>query len=348
MKNVVNGIQIIRAMGFLALTLVLAGCGSEAAEKPTGINGGPVLTIYSGRGPELLGPVIQKFTAATGIEARVLPGTSQDLAALLAGSGTAAGADVFISIDPVYMEPITPQFASLPVELLSKVPDWARSPSGNWIGFAGGARAFVYNSDRVKESELPKSLKDLADPVWRGRIGLAPTEIAFQGMVLSAHAVWGKEETGRWLEDLNANEPVFLQNSMQCAKATGDGSVDISFVSHPQILYGKDHGDTSPTRLHFLGRGEAGNFMTVSAAGIMSTANYPDAALQFVEFLLSDEAQLFFAMETNEYPLLSGAPLEAILPALEDVAPSNSRIFDSSDLINAQAMLIEASLYPLM
>ena len=86
-------------------------------------------------------------------------------------------------------------FATLPNDVLNRVPANFRSPDGKWIGLSGRARVIVYNTDRVSPDDLPSDLRGFTDPEWEGRIGWPPTNGSFQTMVTAMRVIWGEDET---------------------------------------------------------------------------------------------------------------------------------------------------------
>ena len=124
---------------------------------------------------------------------------------------------------------------------------------GLWIGTSGRLRTLVYDSNQLDEAALPKSLKELADPKWKGMLGWAPSNSSFQAHVSALRHIWGEEETQTWLEGVQANAPaVYPKNSPQ-VKAADAGQLKIGWVNH---YY-----------LHKLGKTDTAATLLISAAG---------------------------------------------------------------------------------
>ena len=158
------------------LAAVAAGCGGDDAAS------GPI-TVYSGREEELVAPLFEKFTEATGIDVEVRYGDSAELAATIAEEGDNSPADVFFAQDPGSLGAVDAQLEELPEETLDRVAERFRDADGRWVGTSGRTRVLVYNTDRLEESELPTSVLELTDPKWKGRVGIAPTNASFQAFV---------------------------------------------------------------------------------------------------------------------------------------------------------------------
>ena len=59
----------------------------------------------------------------------------------------------------------------------------------------------------------------------------------------------------------------------------------------------------------------SGTHINVSGGGVLKTAPHKDAAVKFLEYLASDEAQRYFADGNNEWPVVAG--VKVVNPALE-------------------------------
>ena len=111
------------------------------------------LVVYSGRSESLVGPIIQQFREATGINIQVKYGNTSEMAATLQEEGRRSPADVFWAQDPGALGTLSPMFKPLPSDVTLAVPEWARASNGRWVGVSGRARVIVYNTD-LSEDEL--------------------------------------------------------------------------------------------------------------------------------------------------------------------------------------------------
>lgn len=154
--------------GFIALALSIPAA-AQAQE----------LTIYSGRGEALIGPVIKKFEEDTGIKANVRYAGTAELATLLQEEGDQSPADVFWAQDGGALGALAPAFADLPPEVNAGVAEPFRNLANKWAPTSGRSRVLVYSTERVSEDELPASIKDLVNEEYRGRVAWAPTNGSF-------------------------------------------------------------------------------------------------------------------------------------------------------------------------
>ena len=324
----------------VALTGVLAAC---AAAPPTSI------TIYSGRSEELVGPLIERFQAQTGIQAEVRYGSTSELAALILEEGANTPADVYFAQDAGALGAVAAvgQLRTIPSELLNRVPERFRSPDGQWVGLSGRARVVVYDSRELTAEQLPTEIQGFTEPEWSGRLGWAPTNGSFQAFVTAFRLLKGDDAARAWLEGIQANDPVRFEENALIVQAVADGEIDAGFVNHYYLLKAvAEQGADFPVRNHFLGAGDPGALVNVAGAGILPPTDAEASARRFIEFMLSDESQAYFATETFEYPLVSGVAGPEGLPALDQIQSPALDLSDLSDLQATLAMLNETGVLP--
>ena len=110
------------------------------------------LVVYSGRSESLVGPIIEQFREATGMDVQVKYGGTSAMAATLQEEGSNSPADVFWAQDPGALGALSPMFKPLPSDVTLAVPEWARDSDGRWVGVSGRARVIVYNTDLARTS----------------------------------------------------------------------------------------------------------------------------------------------------------------------------------------------------
>ena len=296
------------------LAAVAAGCGGDDAAS------GPI-TVYSGREEELVAPLFEKFTEATGIDVEVRYGDSAELAATIAEEGDNSPADVFFAQDPGSLGAVDEQLEELPDETLDRVAERFRDADGRWVGTSGRTRVLVYNTARLEESELPTSVLELTDPKWKGRVGIAPTNASFQAFVTAMRLSLGDERTREWLEGLKANGAKTYEKNLPIVEAVAAGEVDVGLVNHYYLALVKEEQPNAPVANHLFEAGDPGTLVSVAGAGVLASTDQRDDAEAFVEFLLSDDAQRFYVdeAEENEYPLVAGVEPPAGLVPLEEI-----------------------------
>lgn len=303
------------------------------------------LIIYSGRSENLVAPLIERFATETGIRVEVRYGDTAEMAATILEEGSNSPADVFFGQDAGALGAMAKagRLQTLPDALLERVPAQFRSADGGWVGISGRARVLAYNSNLVSPDELPQDVWDLTGEQWRGKVGWAPTNGSFQAFVTALRVLEGDERAAEWLQAMIANDVQPYPNNTAIVDATASGEISAGLVNHYYLYrFLAEQGDNFPARNYFFPSGGAGAMINIAGVGIVDTARNVDAALRFVEYLASPEAQQYFAEETNEYPLSDASiPLPADLPPLIAVQAPSLDLSDLDDLQGTLQMLQE-------
>ena len=320
----------------LALLLVLAACGGAPGSGPAEDE----LVIYSGRNKELVGPLLEDYAKQTGAKIFVRYGDTAELAAQLLEEGERTEADVFFAQDAGALGALTKAgaFAPLPAALTARVDERFRSADRRWVGVSGRSRVLAYDPETVPEDEVPDSVLDLTDPRWEGEVGFAPTNASFQAFVTGMRQLLGEGRTRQWLEDMKANGMKAYSDNIRVLEAVDRGEVALGLINH-YYWYEKvaeEGADQVRARIKFLGNGDPGALVNVAGAGVLATSDQREEALDFVDFLLSEPAQQFFADTTEEYPLIAGVQPDEGVPPLDSIGAPE---IDLSDLDSLQATL---------
>ena len=326
--------------GLLLVALLTAACGGNDAET---------LTVYSGRSKTLVGPLLDQFAEETGINIRVRYADTAELAATILEEGRNSPADVFFAQDAGALGALAAEgmLTSLPRDLLDRVPAPFRSPDGLWIGISGRARVVAYNTERVSPDELPDSILDFTDPKWRGRIGWAPTNASFQAFVTALRVLEGDDVAREWLEGIEANDPKEYPSNTAALQAVGAGEVDVAFVNHYYLFrFLAEEGEDFPVRNYYPKGGDPGALVNVAGVGVLVTSDQRDLALRFIDFLLSPEAQQYFAEETFEYPMVEGVAVHPDLVPLSEIEQPPIDLSDLADLEGTLDLLRETGVLP--
>ena len=333
----------IRFWGIIALFLTavfLSACGGSDGDAGS-------LTVYSGRSETLVGPLIDRFKKDTGIDVSVKYAGTPQLAATLLEEGDNTPADVFFAQDPGGLGAVAGMLSPLEEDVLTKVPQWAVSSDGVWVGISGRARTVVYNTDTLTPNDLPDDLEGFTDLKWKGRLGWAPTNASFQTMVTAMRSMWGDQRTVQWLENIQANDPKVYPKNTPIVSAAASGEIDVGLVNHYYLhRFLAEQGDSFSARNYHTPAGGPGAIVMVSGVGILEESDNKDNAQQFIDYLLSDISQKYFVEETYEYPLASGIPVAERVSPLSEINNPDLSSSALSDLEGTQALLREAGIIP--
>jgi iron(III) transport system substrate-binding protein len=326
---------------------VAAGCGQEASE-PEGTDGGSSgegsLVVYSGRNEELVGPIIERFEEESGIDVEVRYGDTAELAATILEEGANSPADVFFAQDAGALGAVANEglLRPLPEEALGRVEERFRDPAGRWVGVSGRARVVAYNTEALGAEDLPNSILGFTDPEWEGRLGWAPTNGSFQAFVTALRLIEGEEIAREWLEGIEANNPQVYENNLSVLQGVASGEIEAGFVNHYYLFQlQEEEGGDVPANNYYFRNGDPGALVNVAGIGVLGTTDSTPEAGELLDFLLSEEAQQYFADETFEYPLVEGVPINDELVPLSETQTPNIDLSNLDDLEGTLELLRE-------
>ena len=308
----------------LILTLIGPVVGSDHAET---------LTIYSGRSKSLVEPIIKQFEEKTGIQVKVNFGGTTQLASALLTEGDKSPAALFWAQDAGALGAISKKemFEKLPESILTKVPSGFRDVEGFWVATSGRARVLAYAPDRVKMEELPQSIFDLTQPVWKGKVGWAPTNGSFQAFVTAMRVQVGEEQTAEWLRGMKANGAKKYAKNTPIIEALAAGEIDLGLPNHYYLLRFKKADSDYPVAQTFFKASDPGNLVNVAGIALLKSTENKETALKFVNFLLSAKAQQYFTSDVFEYPVIEGVTQNPNLVPLSELIQA-APVFNLNDM----------------
>lgn len=331
----------------VALAALMAGCANETGSQsasPSSVDSEvSEVVLYTGRNEILIAPLLELFTAETGITVTARYGESAEMAATIIEEGANGKADVFLSQDAGALGALSKQaeVVTLPADLIEQVPAEYRATDGSWVGVSGRARVLNYNPDLV--TALPTSVFDLADPGWKGRIAIAPTNASFQSFVTAMRVTSGDDATLDFLQALKENAVIYEKNG-QILDAVEAGDVAAGLINH-YYWYEKASElggiENLNSKLNWFSPGDAGNLVNVAGLSLLSEN---PAALEFARWLLGETAQRYFLDNTYEYSLTSDTPPDASLPILSEIGGPEIDLSDLSSLNETLELMAKAGL----
>jgi iron(III) transport system substrate-binding protein len=293
---------------------------SSPKAEPVSLKGRK-LVVYSGRAERLIKPIISQFEFETGVEVSVRFADSAELAATLLEEGDRTKANIFFAQDAGALGALTKEkrFAKIPTATLNRVDVKYRADDATWVGISGRARVFVFDPRQI--TSPPKSIKDLIDPKYRGKVGYVPTNASFQSFVTAMRVSTGDAATKDWLTAFKNNRPVVFPSNGAVVVAANKGEIAVGLVSH-YYLYERIAADGKSNvyvQNEYPEKGDLGGLVNVAGIGILKESATDPAALAFVEFMLGKEAQTYFADKTFEYPLVPSVARHPTLPPIQTV-----------------------------
>lgn len=325
--------------------LILAGC--SATQEAPGSSAEPTsdgaFTLYSGRDEALIQPLIDLFEEQSGISVDVRYGNTAELGALLLEEGDRTPAQVFLSQDAGALGALANAdlFAELPADITERVPQGFTSTDGSWVGVTGRARVIVYDSEKLTEDEVPSSVDAFAEPEWKGRFGMAPTNASFQAFVTAYRVLKGEKAADKWVAAIADNQPQIFENNRAVLSAVNDGVIEAGLINHYYWYQqaAETGADNMRAQLSYPEAGDPGSIVNVTGAGLLASGANDADALEFIDFLVSPEAQQHFVDETYEYPLIEGVEAPEGLPALDSLLNPELDLADLESLEVTQDLL---------
>lgn len=282
-----------------------------------------VVNLYSSRHYDTDNALYEGFTAATGIRVNLIEAEADPLIERIKSEGANSPADILMTVDAGRLWRADQEGLFQPVQserLSQAIPANLRHPNGHWFGFSRRARVIMYNKSKVNPAQL-STYEALADAQWRGQVLVrSSTNIYNVSLTASVLEVNGADKTQEWAEGLVANfarPPEGNDTAQIKACAAGVGSLAIANTYYLARLAKSDDpaekAIAEQIGIFFPNQRDRGTHVNISGGGVVKTAPNKEAAIQFLEYLASPEAQKIFATGGNEYPVVEGAEIDPVL-----------------------------------
>lgn len=302
---------------FMLYTILLTGC----------LNTNQPLVIYSGRGESLVDDLLKQAEQDLGFDIQVQYGKSAEMVGRMLTEGKQSPADIIFTQEIGRLEALSNKdlLAPLSDSLLEPIVEQFKDDQKKWVGTSGRLRVLVYDSKVLSAADLPKSLIELANPTWQGKLGWAPTNGSFEAHVSALRHLWGEEKTKNWLQGVKANKPqVHPKNSPQ-VKAVDQGTLQIGWVNHYYLH--KLNKETSAKNYSFPSQ-DGGNIMMLAGMGIRKNSEQKEKAEKLIGYIL-EQGQQYFIEKTFEYPTKKGLSPH---PNVNQIDPSKLAPINQSHL----------------
>ena len=310
-------------MSLKSLIAVLAAAGLAATATAAEVN------LYTGRHYEADTQLYAAFEKATGIKVNVFEGKADEILAKLEAEAEVSPADVFLTADAgnLWRAESKGLLQAIDSETLkTRIPEAYRDPENMWFGFSRRARIIFVAKDGGVDPSLVQTYEDLARPELKGKLCMRSGSAIYNLSLLGAFvAEWGPEKAEAWAAGVVANlaKPPQGGDSDQIkAVAAGECAVTLAntyyFVRFLASDKPEDQAIAAKVQWIFPNQSTTGAHVNISGAGIAKYAPNREAAVKFLEFLASDEAQNYFAAGNNEYPIAGGDGGNAALAKLGD------------------------------
>ena len=301
----------------LALTTSLAGAQTKE------------LNLYSARHYQTDEALYDNFTKKTGIKINRVDADDAGLLARLQSEGSASAADVILLVDAarLWRAEVDGLFQPVKSALLNqRIPSALRGKDdgqgSHWFGFSTRARVIVYDKQRVAAADVA-TYERLADPVNKGRLctrsGSHPYNLSLFGSLLEHHGAAATETLLKGMLANMARKPVGGDTDQIRAVASGECAVALSNTYYlARLMRSQTPADRATMQrvgVVFPNQLQQGTHINIAGGAVAKYARHRDAAVLFLEYLASDEAQGYFANGNNEWPVVAGVKIAN--PALD-------------------------------
>jgi iron(III) transport system substrate-binding protein len=298
-------------LALVPASLLLSGCGGSS------FNG---LVLYNGQHEQTTAKLVRAFERQTSIKVEIRSDDESTLGNQIVQEGSNSPADVFYTENTPVLEALAGKdlLAAVAPATLASVPTRDDSTRGRWVGVSARVSALVYNTSRLKPSELPSSILELAAPKWKGKLGFAPSETDFQPLITAVIRLDGTAAAERWLKGLQSNGMVYPDNETVVAQVN-NGESELGPINHYYWyrLRQEEGAGATHSALHYYAAGDPGALIDVSGAAILKSSSHQAEAQRFLAFLVGRAGQEILAhSDSYEYPIRPGVAANTQLPPL--------------------------------
>ena len=302
---------------------------TELSENTTADQG--QVNIYSSRHYNTDDQLYDGFTEETGITINLIEGKDDELIERIKSEGNNSPADILITVDAGRLWRAAEAGIFAPVEsavLEEKIPENLQDPNNLWFGYSKRARVIVYNKDKVDPSQL-STYEDLADPKWQGKfIVRSSSNIYNQSLVAGMIEEKGEEATAEWIKGLVNNFARSPQgNDTSQIEDVAAGVADLTLANTYYLARYEDNPEVfEQVGIVFPNQSDRGTHVNISGAGLLKNAPNEENAIAFLEYLASPEAQEFFALGNNEYPVVEGTPINPVVESFGEFKDDTTNV----------------------
>lgn len=275
------------------------------------------VNIYTSRHYDADDFLYEKFTQKTGIQVNIISGKGSALIERLKAEGANSPGDVFFTVDAGNLANFQKQgfLQSIQSEIIKQsVPVELRGENDEWVAVAKRARVIFYNPELVSEDEIKDiNYEDLANNAWKDRVVIRSSSNMYnQSLVSSLISNLGIDQTEKWAKDFVANfarKPQGNDRSQIMAVANKEASIAIANTYYIGIMLSGKGGEeqlkaAQKVKIVFPNQTNRGAHINISGGGVLKHSPNRENAEKFLEFLLSEEAQVHIINNTFEYPVL--------------------------------------------
>ena len=293
-------------LGLFLLSGALGACGTGSA---------PQVVVYTSEDQVFSEPILKNFEKSSGIAVRAVYDTeetkSTGVALRVVAERDRPQADVFWGNEPLRAVMLKGEGLLQPYESPGSrdIPKRYRDPEGYWTGFAARARVIVYNTQQVKPGNAPSSVRDLADPRWKGRAGLAnPLFGTTTTQIAALFMLWGDQTTKTFLAAVKRNDVKLVTSNGEARDLVAAGNLAWAFADSDDANVALEQ--KKPVAVVYPDQAGLGTLVMPNVVALVRGAPHPDTAKKLVDYLLSPRVEARLAAgPAAQMPLHPGVPV---------------------------------------
>ncbi len=271
------------------------------------------LNLYSARQEVLMRPLIQDFQNKTGIKINIVSAKADQLMQRLYREGELTPADLLLTTDAARLEKAKRLDLLQQVHstiLNKKIPSLYRDKSFFWYGLSLRVRVIIYNKDKISAENLQGTgYINLADKKFHKNIFIRSSSNVYnQSLIAAMIENYGREATTAFLKSFVKNfarKPSGGDRDQIKAVAHGKGSIAVvNSYYYFKLINTENSNLYSNTEIYFPYDDKMGTHVNISGAGVTKFSKNKANALKFLEYLVSDDAQMIYSSTNYEYPIV--------------------------------------------
>ena len=308
--------KLIRLWSIFFILLLVIGCDREATKE---------VVIYTSVDQIFSEPVLSDFEKNTGIKIKAVYDVEASKTVglvnrLLAEKehprcdvfwNSEVGRTIFLKQKGLFTPYTSPSAKDIPSQFKDK--------DAYWTGFAARARVLVYNTNLLSESDLPKSIFELTDQQWKGKVALGYPVFGTTATHMAAlYATLGQEKTEKFLTDLKNNDVVIVDGNSVVRDMVVEGELPIGFTDTDDVNVAIQAG--KPVKMLYPDRDGLGTLLIPNTVALIKDSPHPEEGKRLIDYLLSREVESKLAFcESAQMPVRDGVKTPPHVPAFSSI-----------------------------
>jgi len=269
-------------------------------------------------------PIFKEFERQSGIAVRAVFDTEETKSTgvlnRLIAEAQHPQADVFWANDPVRPFLLIKRRLAEPYlsPSASDIPATFRAADGTWTDFAARARVLLVNKKRVSPREMPRSVRDLANPRWKGQTAIANPLFGTTTMHVAAlFTTWGEEQARAFLASLKTNDVRMVSSNGEVKRLVSTGEVAFGLADTDDAFEAIKEG--APVEAVYPDQEGMGTLVMPTSAVLIKGGPHPETGRKLVDYLLTPDVERRMADSAAHMPLRPDVPVPQGVKRVSDI-----------------------------